>query len=226
MDEVSDHICPVCERDFATTGGRNRHLHTARSCSWYKSGKLPALDLDAAGGNLTVQEPLLNQLLDGENPSNDVDEDPADIMADLPDYYGDLFHFVPLEPAPPDHRSHDVEIGEAGPGPATEAARAAIRSQHVLEDDDDKRVVEEDPRHGRCIRMDEGLHRRWKEVFIGGIDEEGDAEMGDDRGSETNAFLPFASELDYQIANWVVRDEPGHNAFNRLLAIPGVSLIL
>ncbi|KAJ7743424.1 hypothetical protein B0H14DRAFT_2308748, partial [Mycena olivaceomarginata] len=35
-------------------------------------------------------------------------------------------------------------------------------------------------------------------------------------------FAPFASELDWMIAEWVIKDGPGHKAFDRLLDIPGV----
>ncbi|KAF8868438.1 hypothetical protein CPB84DRAFT_1819214 [Gymnopilus junonius] len=43
----------------------------------------------------------------------------------------------------------------------------------------------------------------------------------DDAGAP-NLFAPFASELDWRVAQWAVKDGPGHNAFNRLLEIPGV----
>ncbi|KAJ3776370.1 hypothetical protein FB446DRAFT_762900 [Lentinula raphanica] len=36
------------------------------------------------------------------------------------------------------------------------------------------------------------------------------------------AFAPFASEMDWRIAEWVVKDGIGHKSFDRLLAIPGV----
>ncbi|KAF8168381.1 hypothetical protein B0H34DRAFT_646341 [Crassisporium funariophilum] len=39
-----------------------------------------------------------------------------------------------------------------------------------------------------------------------------------------NPFFPFLSELDWKVAQWAVKDGPGHSAFNRLLEIPGVSL--
>ena len=52
-------------------------------------------------------------------------------------------------------------------------------------------------------------------------DREGDTLMEED--SEPNPFAPFSSELDWRIAHWAVKDGPGHNAFNRLLEIPGVS---
>ena len=38
-----------------------------------------------------------------------------------------------------------------------------------------------------------------------------------------NPFSPFTSELDWKIGRWAVKDGPGHNAFDRLLQIPGVS---
>ncbi|KAF8958087.1 hypothetical protein BDZ97DRAFT_1668977 [Flammula alnicola] len=41
-------------------------------------------------------------------------------------------------------------------------------------------------------------------------------------GGELNPFAPFSSELDWRVAQWAVKDGPGHNAFNRLLEIPGV----
>ncbi|CAA7267865.1 unnamed protein product [Cyclocybe aegerita] len=33
---------------------------------------------------------------------------------------------------------------------------------------------------------------------------------------------PFTSELDWKIAQWAIKDSPGHNAFDCLLKIPGV----
>ena len=39
---------------------------------------------------------------------------------------------------------------------------------------------------------------------------------------DSNPYMPFASELDWRIAQWAVKDGPGQNAFDRLLKIPGV----
>ncbi|KAF8868755.1 hypothetical protein CPB84DRAFT_1755779 [Gymnopilus junonius] len=52
------------------------------------------------------------------------------------------------------------------------------------------------------------------------VDQDGDTLM-DDAGAP-NLFAPFASELDWRVAQWAVKDGPSHNAFNRLLEIPGV----
>ncbi|KAE9389078.1 hypothetical protein BT96DRAFT_835447 [Gymnopus androsaceus JB14] len=37
-----------------------------------------------------------------------------------------------------------------------------------------------------------------------------------------NIYAPFASEMDWRVAEWVVKDNVGHNSFDRFLHIPGV----
>ncbi|KAE9382526.1 hypothetical protein BT96DRAFT_1055474, partial [Gymnopus androsaceus JB14] len=37
------------------------------------------------------------------------------------------------------------------------------------------------------------------------------------------SFAPFASEMDWRIVEWVVKDGIGHKSFDRLLDIPGVA---
>jgi hypothetical protein len=75
----------------------------------------------------------------------------------------------------------------------------------------------------KVIRMNEDLHERWRKQFADGQDSDGDDLMGDKTGGES--FYPFASELDWRIANWVIKDSPGNNAFDRLLSIPGVCFL-
>ncbi|KAE9396687.1 hypothetical protein BT96DRAFT_824292 [Gymnopus androsaceus JB14] len=44
-------------------------------------------------------------------------------------------------------------------------------------------------------------------------------------GSSTgpvNVYALFASKMDWQVAEWVVKDNIGHNSFDCLLQIPGV----
>ncbi|KAF8874329.1 hypothetical protein CPB84DRAFT_1690242 [Gymnopilus junonius] len=41
-------------------------------------------------------------------------------------------------------------------------------------------------------------------------------------GETVPEFMPFSSELDWRFAEWAVKDGPGQNAIDRLLAIPGV----
>ncbi|KAJ7661850.1 hypothetical protein B0H17DRAFT_849402, partial [Mycena rosella] len=86
-------------------------------------------------------------------------------------------------------------------------------------DEDSSRVTDCHPTAATVIRMNENLHAKWKRSF-GLVDLDGDIQMG---GAESpNGFAPFSSELDWRIAEWVIKDDPGHKAFDRLLDIPGV----
>ncbi|KAF8222195.1 hypothetical protein L208DRAFT_1324030, partial [Tricholoma matsutake] len=131
----------------------------------------------------------------------------------------DLFYFIP---------DADVQMGEPGPGPSASRVSGSYcqtASLRMLDEEDDERIEEVHPTAGKCIWMDDRLHEKWKRMF-------GEAEIGAGSGSDgsdtviddssTNPYYPFASELDWRIAWWAVKDGPGHNAFDRLLSIPGV----
>ena len=51
-----EKTCPVCNKIFVTAHGRNTHISNARSCSWYRHGKLRELSLEEEGGPLLFQE--------------------------------------------------------------------------------------------------------------------------------------------------------------------------
>jgi hypothetical protein len=62
-----------------------------------------------------------------------------------------------------------------------------------------------------------------------GMDVDGEPGMdvdGEPGMEKQNPYAPFTSELDWRIARWTVKDNPGHKVFDRLLSIPGVSLVL
>ena len=142
-------------------------------------------------------------------PLDEYPEDPI-IAPDIPveeaiqQWEDDVFQFIPLDP--------NLE------GPSS-APQTAYQSRY-LSDDDDTRVVDSHPTAGRVIRMNDNLHEKWKRSFGLAIDPDGDIEMG--APDSVNTFAPFASELDWKIAEWVIKDGPGHKAFDRLLDIPGV----
>ncbi|KDQ52859.1 hypothetical protein JAAARDRAFT_699996 [Jaapia argillacea MUCL 33604] len=93
------------------------------------------------------------------------------------------------------------------------------------EDTEDTRVSVDHLSAGRVIRVDRGLDEKWRRRFrdeiLGG---DGDFEMGDavDGGGD-NPFHPFVSEMDWRVAQWALKESPGHGTFDRLLAIPGLS---
>ncbi|KAJ7112281.1 hypothetical protein C8R44DRAFT_833175 [Mycena epipterygia] len=112
------------------------------------------------------------------------------------------------------------------PGPSSATAQAEPSSPNTthpadhLSDDNSHRITETHPTAGKVIRMHDNLHAKWKRSFGLAMDGDGDVEMG---GPDMlHGFAPFASELDWKIAEWVVKDGPGHKAFDRLLDIPGV----
>ncbi|KAI0055058.1 hypothetical protein BV25DRAFT_1773514, partial [Artomyces pyxidatus] len=85
---------------------------------------------------------------------------------------------------------------------------------------------------GQVIRMEPHLHQRYKEHFSK-LQPQEDVDMEDDSStisdastapssSPSNPFYPFASEMDWMVAKWVVQDGVGHNSFDRFLSIPGV----
>lgn len=220
MDYEEDNVCPVCSRTFKTSGGKRAHMSTAKNCAWYKFGKLADLqplryNASGEGGAIEIQA----QDVGGGNEASDMD--PADVIEDLEDEEEDLFHFVPQTFLQPEDMDVVMEEGEAGPGPSTMANRRSRANMLcTLDDDNDERVEEIHPTAGKVIRMDESLHRRWRKLFGDFQAPDGDVEMAGDHGE--NSYSPFASELDWQIARWVVKDGPGQNSFDRLLKIPGV----
>ena len=115
------------------------------------------------------------------------------------------------------HNFLPTEEPEAGPAPQTainQILQGAANARHpILKDDDDQCVIQIDEEAGRIYRHDPP--RRHVQV-----DKDGDSSMDNNR--EPNPFFPFASELDWRVSQWAVKDGLGHSAFNRLLEIPGV----
>jgi hypothetical protein len=135
----------------------------------------------------------------------DPQEDPDVAMEFGP--YGDERQFFPAEPL--------ENLDENRPQAAENNIYLGTKnSRHtVLDDDDDERNILVDEDAGRIFRKE--TPPRYTQ------DREGDTLMEED--GEPNPFAPFSSELDWRVAHWAVKDGPGHNAFNRLLEIPGVS---
>ncbi|KAJ3818974.1 hypothetical protein F5880DRAFT_1510524 [Lentinula raphanica] len=188
------------------------HLSQARSCRWYRQyEKTTALDnvlqteLDERASMAREEEDLLLPM------------ESADLLQELEEE-NDLFHFIRLEREP--------VIGEAGPGPSTSSQRntllerqlgAKLRSFDDMEDNE--KIVEENLEAARIIRMDSSLElTRWRLAHNLEVDHlmDGSSPLPDE------AFAPFATEMDWKIAEWVIKDGIGHKSLDRLLAIPGV----
>ena len=176
----------------------NSHLSKARSCAWYEKQNLRALGDDDF--HVPSPSPPHDQL--EENGSDWEDYDPQQD----PDFgpYEDEFHYL---------LTKEPEAEEAEPG-QTIGNQIQNPKYPILEDDDDQRVVQIDEEAGRIYRHNPPPRPCQ-------VDKDGDSLM--DNSGERNPFFPFASELDWRVARWAVKDGPGHNAFNRVLEIPGVS---
>ena len=209
-----DRTCPVCDRWFQTSQGLMSHLSLARSCKWYRKGKNPIrLDED-------IPEPVeMDELVVGnDNSLNGIevdDEDFEDVIQNR-----DLFRFV-LPDLPPD--------GFSSPGASSSYPRQVTISPPILDDDDDTRTFEEDVTAGAVIAMQPTIVEKWK-VYFG---DDADNDRMDVDGEETERavgedpdrkWLPFASELDWRVAAWILKEDVGQNALNQFLSIPGVSL--
>jgi hypothetical protein len=224
---MEDYTCPVCAKYFSSMKSLNSHLKMAKSCSHYGKGKRKQISLDFEPSeigqmDITSSLPEVSQD-DSARLQEDEVEDPQDVIQQLlyerPD---NLHHFV-----------DDVREGEAGPGPSTISQQHHRRiTDRLLNEEADMRfeVIEEDA--GKIIRMDNHLHQRWHQLFNDGDgdeDKDGDAVMDEPIGGrsqiEVNPYTPFGSELNWRIARWIIKDNVGHKSLDRLLAIPGVSII-
>jgi hypothetical protein len=213
-----------CGRIFNQLRSMQTHLSSARSCQWYLKGKLREWDVDEEDSQDQAEEPTEWEALQmslGDEPSQEdlMDYDPhQDSDLDLEDL--DLgpndFQFIPQDrfsnTTEEEELMDEMEVG--GPGPQTAANRLRALGGHpdrrVLDDDDDERVVVVEKDAGHVLRKETPPHSKI-------CDEEGDIDMVE------NSFYPFNSELDWRIAQWAIKENPGHKAFDRLLSVPGVS---
>src|SRR6267154_5874030 len=132
-------ICPACHKQLNSSQGVAAHLQTARSCQWYKKGKLRALTLPGQLGRDDevemgeVDEPLPAEV-DEPLPA-EVDEliDPANPTQVMQDFQDRFFDFVPILSHSPGPQSH----------------------RHDPDENADLRIEVPHPTAGRVIRMDE-----------------------------------------------------------------------
>jgi hypothetical protein len=212
-------LCPAdCGRQFETDRGLNQHLNNSVSCSWYRT-----YQKTAAIENFTAQldeeelgEDWMQREIDGEQPAEITNEQAGELLQEFEED-NDVFHFVRVDDPP--------EIGEAGPGPATQAHHEQMADRQLGTkvrslDDGDLRMFEQEHATAGClVRMDTSLRERW--CVAHGIPF--DVPMDGSGPQSSSLYALFASEMDWWIAEWFVKDNIGHNSFNRLLQILGVS---
>lgn len=230
--DPEERVCPACGRGFKTSQGMLSHLKQARTCRWYKNGKnrdlsgysMPQIIRTAAQTNVAHQ----GSMQDVDAPDFD------DIMEQH-----NLFELVPPVHDYDQHGASSSSSSSAGPSNLNLVQRRALLPPS-LNDDEDTRVIDEldEELAGRVVRMSEAVVEKWKAYFWEepAEDEEDDRMEVDGEEGATGAgapkkppidpqmrWRPFASELDWRVAMWAVREDVSQGALNRLLAIPGVS---
>jgi hypothetical protein len=224
MDSFEDHLCPACRKYFPTIRGAHSHLFFSKKCAWYKKGKLKqvttvyddAEEYVIGAANISHNPDIITSQESSTTTAMDTDMDPQEVVQDMEDD----FHFIPLPLSIP-------EIGE--PGPSSEPLRSGSQrytSIQMEENEDQYHIESPFPDAGYVIKVDENLHLKWRRQFGHlDVDEEGDVAMEDDENL-ISPFAPFASELDWRVASWAIKDGIGHKSFDRLLSIPGVNNLL
>jgi hypothetical protein len=220
-------VCPAeCGRFFLTAQGRENHLTQSHTCSWYRIAQESKKPGEPDGMKVNMDETIEVDDYQVEQYRAQLEEEER-IAGDLLQEYeeeNDIFHFVPLiEPEP-----QVPEVGEAGPGPSTQSKRLLEKQLgaklRTLDDSsgESAQIFEWNEGAGAVIRMDSSIHDRWK---IAHNIQEGDSENIMDSTSPlpSEMYAPFASEMDWKVAEWAVKEGIGHNSFDRFLAIPGVS---
>lgn len=208
-------ICPAnCGKSFKSQKGLASHLPQASSCAWYRSyeksvpPEIPIDQEDLPGNELMCRE--------NEGDPGMVGEEVAELLQELEEE-NDPFHFVPLDTEP--------DFGVAGPGPSTQAHRDTLAERQLggkirtLDDGDMSLFEEEHKTGGAVVRMDQSLHDRWRLAHNITVD----VPMDGTSNAPGNIYAPFASEMDWRVAEWVVKDNIGHSSFDHFLQIPGVS---
>ena len=184
--------CPVCNKHLKTTQGLSAHLRSAKKCSWYRLGKLSELkipELQIGDDTTASQEEELQVSI--HRGSAHCEQDPSDVVEN---FVGRAFDFIPLEDSLPDR---GLDLGPSHQGRLNpQDGSDGFVDEHVEEDPF--------PSAGRAIRMDPTLHEKWRAMY-GHEDADGDTAMGEAALPEQE-FAPFASELDWRVARWVVQE--------------------
>ncbi|PPQ73279.1 hypothetical protein CVT26_015230 [Gymnopilus dilepis] len=205
-----------CPRRFKTVGAMHKHLvTTTKWCGGYLDGKLRDIGL-FDDEDLSALDDMRQETSDTESDGEEETVPYEPFIFEPPNAYINEMHFIPRDIDSSDGR--EDQNATTGPGPSTAAnmvrrGAAAYQQERVFDDHPDPRVRDWTEGAGRIIRRVPPLHAT-QDVR----DKDGDVQMS----NSDSPFFPFSSELDWQVGQWAIRDGPGHNAFDRLLEIPGV----
>lgn len=146
---------------------------------------------------------------------------PWEVLDDMEhDLYSSLVPGVLAQGSTPN--SHPTDA----PGPSTvpnaPGTAPRVDARLAFADSEDTRYIEDKKEeHGTIVGWDQHVKARWNALYGGNVPEPL-RNPSSSPNQEANAYFPFSCELDWKVANWFIKEDPGHNAFNRFLSIPGV----
>lgn len=225
MPQISPMLineCPACGKTFETSHGLNCHLSSAKSCKWYRKGKLRDL-------TITITEPTPAPTLSLSTKATSAG--PVDItIPEWPieddDNYQDEDFDTPYQDSLERNEYQLIPELQAGvAGPSAQPPTTAPPRSRVLDDEDDTRYIVEHATAGQIKKLGPPPSRtRPPPPRMAHVDDDGDVEMegSEHQSGPESPFFPFASELDHKVADWAITEDVGKGSFDRFLAIPGV----
>lgn len=215
--ELENRRCPACCCVFGTSQGMVAHLSLARTCSWYHKGKRRQQDARDLTSNVAMEvdspefqsdgyEDIFHTITQPEHNKQD-EQSPEEVMDELDD---EFFQFIPANSA------YDGVTNSRTQPSASTSGSSRVHSALVLDDDEDSRIIDIHLTAGQVIHVNEGLKQRWLQTF--GSEDRSGSSSGD-------RWKPFASELDWRVACWAVKEGVGYKSLDRLLSIPGVRIL-
>jgi len=220
--------CPTCFRDdFKSLQGLSSHINSITACRLgfrhhrkqrrpHQTRSKSSSPAPAPTTNDSVQEE--DTCSHAPNEVMDEQEGIMEVVADWDAQDEEAFHFID---ALVEEEEEMVEIGVAGPGPSTQDHRRQNKKfwVYALDEEDDTRIKVLHKTAGKVIKMKSSLHEQWRMLF-----QNDHMDVDQLSSGSQNPYSPFASELDWRVARWAIKDGIGHKSLDRLLAIPGVSI--
>lgn len=143
----------------------------------------------------SADESLDDRLIHPEGEKEKENDHEEEIMVDLWQRYLN------------DHGSPFGVASEEDPTPPDGANWAGPSTDYAPRDELIKEECAPNIRAGETVSMPANLLQDWKKTHLGGA---------------SAPYAPFKSELDWKVADWMVRDSPSQAACDHLLNIPGV----
>ena len=117
----------------------------------------------------------------------------------------EVFDFLP---------NPDLEDAAEGEADLESSTASYHRMRRTLVDDDaQSHTYQWHPSAGRVYKQEETIHTRWRTLFAA------------DRDANSE-YKPFSSRLDWEIAQWAVKEKISQKSFNRLLKVPQVIFLI